>query len=76
MATYSGTFEGQHWQSLYPNIYRINYSSVMTGRRRDYTTLRSGVSEAHARQRIEGAHVVGPIQVELVHTLDLDPVPE
>lgn len=69
-------FEGQRWESLYPNIYLIKYSSVMAGRRRDYTTLRSGVSEAHARQRIDGAHVVGPIQVELVHTLDLEPAPE
>lgn len=76
MKTYSGEFDGMKWSSLYPNIYRIRYTSVLTGRPREYEVHKTAQSEHHARQRVDSSHVRGRIEVELVHVLAEDTQPK
>lgn len=58
------------WSSMYSNIYRVKYTSVVTGRPVEYSVLKTAQSEAHVRQSVDSAHVRGYIAAELVHVLD------
>lgn len=55
---------------MYPNIYRVKYTSVVTGRPIKYSVLKTAQSEAHVRQLVDSAHVRGYIAAELFHVLD------
>jgi hypothetical protein len=76
MKTYSGEFDGRKWSSMYPNIYRVKYTSVMTGHPREYEVYKTAQSEHHARQRVDGSHIRGYIKVELVYVLPEDSQPK
>jgi hypothetical protein len=74
-AFYEGDYNGQHWQSVHPRLYRVVYRARIGTRVYDYDSITSAMSEGGARDRVQrrsGMTLLGSISVEHVH--DLDPV--
>ena len=71
MTTYSGTHDGQHYSSLYPNLYRVRFVQVIAGRRYDVDKIITAGSAAHARARCTG-DIRGGIEVAAVGQLRRD----
>ena len=73
MPGYSGTHAGQHYSSLYPRLYRVQYRCVIAGRTYDVDKIVTANNEPHARERAQGGtrDIRGRIMVE--HVGDLEP---
>lgn len=73
MKRYEGDHAGQHWQSLYPNLYRVQYRSRIGHRELAVDKIITASDEHHARQRAAGSYgstIRGAITVDHVGALD------
>lgn len=68
---YEGIFEGAHYSSLYPHLFRVRFNGRIAGRSYDVDKIVSAADEHHARQRAAsgGMTVYGGIDVEQVYSL-------
>lgn len=73
MPGYSGTHAGQHYSSLYPRLYRVQYRCVIAGRTYDVDKIVTATDEPHARDRARRGtmDIRGGVMVE--HVGDLEP---
>jgi hypothetical protein len=72
MKRYSGTTpDGCAIQSLYPNLYRVQYRPYIGGRMIDVDKVVSACDEYHARERCSSgfADIRGAIEVEYAGAL-------
>lgn len=71
MQTYKGTFEGREYSSLYPYLFRVNFTTFIGNRTFDKSTVESGYSKGEVFNKYQmRADVTGRVDVELVATLD------
>ena len=68
--------DGMHHQSMYPKLFRVRYSRMMSGRLVAVDRIVSAYDERHAHMRITLGDPHGDIRgsMEVVHLMDLEPV--
>ena len=70
MRIYAGTYNGSEMQSVFRNVYRVQYRQVIAGRPYDVDAIVTGNHEIDVRARITKKDVRGSIMVEHVATLE------
>lgn len=70
MTTYEGTYNGQHYSSIHPHLYRVKYRAQIGGRIMDVDKIMTAGHEYDCRVRLRGVDIRGGISVERVGTLD------
>lgn len=69
---YKGSYEGSEISSMYPNVYRVSFTTFIGNRTYDHVKIATGISEAYVhRQYSQRANVTGRVTVDHVATLEV-----